>query len=277
MLSALIEFRLPPSGIIKINIRKGVDFKMLTNQTSYVTKLLYWKGADSFEYTPIFKELITKCDVFIDIGANTGYYSLMAARINHKIRVHSFEPAQGPLYYLEQNVILNHLTKQISVHSIALSSSSGHVKFYEVRNKKYSYLPHNLGGVGSLKEDSSKNAYTVKMETFDRFRVENSIFQVDLIKIDTEGTENLILEGAEESIRQFHPIIICETLFNNIEDKLEAIMKRNNYQFFNHEKGKLIKVNTLTRAQDNGVRDCFFVHPDKLHLIERFISGQLKY
>ena len=93
---------------------------------------------------------------------------------------------------------------------------------YEVRNKKYSYLPYNLGGVGSLKEDASKTAYTVKTETLDHFVTEKSISGVDLIKIDTEGTENFILQGAEETIQQFHPIIICETLFDKKSNRIVA-------------------------------------------------------
>jgi FkbM family methyltransferase len=272
LLVSISEFRLPPSGIIYIRIKDGLGFKMATNQTSYVTKLLYWKGSDSFEYTPIFKELISQCDSFIDIGANTGYYSLLAAAVSPECKIYSFEPAQGPLHYLLKNVSLNDFDKKISVQPIALSSQSGEIMFYEVKNKKYTYLPHNLGGVGSLKEDASKLAYSVKTETLDQFISKTSISHIDLIKIDTEGTENSILKGAEESIKKFCPIIICETLFNKIEDKLEVIMKSHGYLFFNHENGHLRKVESLIRSKDDGVRDCFFVHPSKLHLIANFIK-----
>lgn len=245
---------------------------MATNQTSYVTKLLFWNGADSFEYTPIFQDLITTCNVFIDVGANTGYYSLLAATQHPRIHVHAFEPAQGPLHYLRKNIDLNQFSNQISIHSIALSNSAGAVNFYEVKNKKYAYLPHNLGGVGSLTEDLSKTAYMVKTETIDRFAAQHSITSIDLMKIDTEGTEHFILEGAQHSIQRDYPIIICETLFNRIEDKLESIMKRHNYLFFNHDHGKLHRVDTLMRSHDNGVRDCFFVHPSKVQQIEKFIK-----
>jgi FkbM family methyltransferase len=245
---------------------------MKTNQTSYVTKLLYWKGSNSFEYSTIFKELVLSCKVFFDIGANTGYYSLLATSINPRIEVHAFEPAQGPHHYLKTNVHLNSLEKQITIHSIALSNTMSEAMFYEVRNKKYTYLNHNLGGVGSLKQDSLKVAYKVKTETLDQFIKKNSILTVDLIKIDTEGTEDIILEGSEETILKFHPIIICETLFGKIENRLEIIMKKHDYLFFNHENGKLREVKTLFRSQDNGVRDCFFVHQEKLNTIERFIA-----
>ena len=81
---------------------------------------------------------------------------------------------------------------------------------------------------------------------------------VDLIKLDTEGTEHLILRGAEELLHRHQPILICETLFNVIEGDLERIMKQYNYRFFNYMDGRLYETDTLIRKADNGVRDCFF-------------------
>lgn len=265
------KFRLPPSGLIELKINQQVHFKMATNQTSYVTKLLYWNGLNSFEYTPIFKALILDINSFIDIGSNTGYYSLLGASLNKKINIHAFEPATGPLYYLKKNVLLNNLQKQIHIHEEALSSESSEVMFFEVKNKKYSYLTYNLGGIGSLKQDGSKIAYPVKTLTLDNFVDDNQLQAVDLIKIDTEGTENIILEGAFNTIQKFSPIIICETLFDKIESKLEAIMKTHSYLFFNHVNGNLKQVNSIVRTKDDGVRDCFFIHPSKLYLVKRFI------
>lgn len=266
-----IKFRLPPSEVIKLQVDQQIHFKMATNQTSYVTKLLYWNGLNSFEYTPIFKEVILDLNSFIDIGSNTGYYSLLGATLNKKINIHAFEPATGPLYYLKKNVLLNNLQKQIHIHEEALSSESSEVMFYEVKNKKYSYLTYNLGGIGSLKQDGSKIAYPVKTLTLDNFVDDNQLQAVDLIKIDTEGTENIILEGAFNTIQKFSPIIICETLFDKIESKLEAIMKAHSYLFFNHVNGTLKQVNSIVRTKDDGVRDCFFIHPSKLYLVKRFI------
>jgi hypothetical protein len=93
------------------------------------------------------------------------------------------------------------------------------------------------------------------------------------MKIDTEGSENLILSGAKKILREHKPILICETLFNVIEKELEEIMLGHGYQFYNFYKGRLTQTNRLVRTTDNGVRDCFFVHPDKKHLVEEFISG----
>jgi len=271
-LSSLISFRLPPSGIIDIKFENDAKFKMATNQTSFVTHLLYWKGADRFEYSPVFIDLIKSCRTYLDVGADTGYYSLVAASVNANINVHSFEPSSGPLHYLLKNVSLNHFKKRITVHSIALSYSEGEAIFYEVPNHKYNYLKHNLGGVGSLKRDGLKTPVTVKTKTLDQFTFQSKVNHIDLIKIDTEGTENFILQGGSKTIDEFKPIIICETLFNKIEVQLEEIMKKHDYLFFNHRDGKLIQVQTIIREKDNGIRDCFFVHPSKLTLIKDFIA-----
>jgi FkbM family methyltransferase len=273
LLSPLIEFRLPPAGVITLAISNELSIKLCTNQTSYVSKLLFWEGVDSFEYTSIFKLLVQRVDSFIDIGANTGYYSLLAGSLNKKITVHAFEPARGPHHYLLKNIQINNLSDIIKAHSMALSNTSGTCKFFEIQNQKYTYLKYNLGGVGSTQPNTNlvRNSSVVKTDTLDNFIKENSIHKVDLIKIDTEGSENFILEGARECIIKHKPIIICETLFNKIEPELERIMQQHGYLFFNHVKKKLIQVKTLTRTTDNRVRDCFFVHPKKIFLIEDFI------
>lgn len=274
-LSSFTKFQLPPSGTVRIRLSNGLEFQMKTNQTSYVTKLLYWNGASTFEYTTIFEKLVMKIDTFIDIGANTGYYSLLAATANKKIKIYSFEPAKGPAYYLKNNIRLNQLQQNIKDHDLALSDHKGEMEFYEVRNTKYKYISHNLGGVGSLKKESNsrRSSTIVKTMPLDMFIAEEGIQQIDLIKIDTEGTENLILLGASKTISRFKPIIICETLFNRIEPELEQIMKSHGYKFYNHSGQKLYPTTSLIRENDNGVRDCFFVHPEKFHLIKEFVTN----
>lgn len=275
LLSGFTKFQLPPSGIIDLKLSDGTKFKLLTNQTSYVTKLLHWNGPSKFEYTPIFERLSRKVDSFLDIGANTGYYSILAASVNPKISIHSFEPAQGPSHYLKKNITINHFEKKIISRGIALSDRESEVEFYEVQNAKYTYLTHNLGGVGSLKKESTLNRTSTVVKTLplDQFVDREGIQKIDLIKVDTEGTENLILAGAFQTIQQFKPIIICETLFHRIEKELESIMRSHGYEFFNHYDQKLYRIDTLIREKDNGVRDCFFVHPEKTHLIQEFVAN----
>ena len=95
-----------------------------------------------------------------------------------------------------------------------------------------------------------------------------------MIKIDTEGTEIDILNSGKDCIVKFQPIIICETLFNTIENELDTFFKELNYEFYNHTPNGLIKVETIKRSYDDGIRNCFFVPISKIDLISEFIGKQ---
>jgi FkbM family methyltransferase len=268
------KIQIPPSGIIRIINGNGKLLKIKTNQTNYLTKVIFWKGGYlSFEYTGIFIRLIKKINTFYDIGANIGYYSLLAAMENPSVRIVGFEPATGPLFYFKENVMINNFTN-IVVEPIALSHKEGEIEFYEIKNRKYKYLEHNLAGegnAGSLTTGRNFAVNKVKTSTLDNYVNLNNEKGIDLIKMDTEGTENLILEKSEKVLNEMKPIIICETLFNTIEPELERIMRSYGYEFYNHTAHGLLKQETIIRNEDNGISNCFFVHPDKYHLIEEFV------
>ena len=268
-----LNIKLPPSGVINLKTNSGT-IKMKTNQTSYLTQLLFWNGYNTFEYSSIFEVLSKSVNSFLDIGSNIGYYSLLAAKSNPNIKAYAFEPAVGPKYFLKQNIKINNFSSKIEAIDIALSNTRGTIDFYEVGNLKYKYLTHNLAGEGNAgTKKTSRNFIKTSVETntLDNFINLQAIKEVDLIKMDTEGTEVDILKYGTETIKQFEPIIICETLFNTIETELEAFFKPLGYQFYNHVENGLVKVESITRTKDNGIRNCFFVPKSKLHLIEQFI------
>lgn len=265
--------KLPPSGTIQIYNKQRKVLKLKTNQTNYLTQLTFWNGYQNFEYTDIFISLIKKIDTFYDIGANIGYYSLLASMENKNIKIVGFEPATGPLFYFNENVKINNF-KNIKVEDIALSHKDGNIDFYEIKNKKYSYLEHNLAGesnAGSSLEGRNFITNTVKTTTLDSYILKHNEQNIDLIKMDTEGTEHLILEKSNSVLEKMRPIIICETLFNTIEPELERIMKSYDYEFYNHTEKGLEKTKSIIRTKDNNVRNCFFVHPTKFHFIKEFV------
>lgn len=268
------KIRIPPSGVLKIKNTAGRTVKISTNQTNYLTYLIFWEGGyRQFEYTDIFLRLIRKVRIFYDIGANIGYYSLLGAMENTELKVVGFEPATGPLFYFRENIRINAFGK-IKAEPIALSHKEGEIEFYEIRNKKYRYLVHNLGGEGNTGSKTMGRNFVlnrVKTSTLDNYVKTHNEEYIDLIKMDTEGTENLILEKSGYVLSAMKPIIICETLFNTIEPELEGIMRSYGYNFYNHTPAGLKKVETIIRKENDGVSNCFFVHPDKYHLIEEFV------
>ena len=268
------KIKIPPSGVMNLKGTNGRNLKIKTNQTNYLTYLIFWQGGfHRFEYTDIFIRLIKKVDTFYDIGANIGYYSLLAAIENENIRIIGFEPATGPLFFFRENVRINAFTN-IKVESIALSHKDGEIEFYEIKNNKYKYLEHNLGGESNAGSKTTGRNFVrnkVRTSTLDNYVRFAGGGNVDLIKMDTEGTENLILERSDFVLKEMKPIIICETLFNTIEPELERIMSSYGYEFYNHIHAGLQKTGSIRRKEDDGISNCFFVHPDKYHLIEEFV------
>lgn len=267
------KIKIPPSGVLTLKNEGGKELKIKTNQTNYPTHLIFWQDYQNFEYTDIFIRLIKKMNVFYDIGANIGYYSLLAEMENPEIKVIGFEPASGPLFYFKENIRINKF-KNITIEDIALSEKTGEITFYEIKNKKYSYLEHNLAGEGNAGSKTNNRNFVpvlVKTKTLDQYILEANEEAVDLIKMDTEGTEHLILKHSTFVLERMKPIIICETLYDTIEFELQSIFEKFGYEFYNHTEAGLKKVKSIVRTYDDGVRNCFFVHPSKFDLIKEFV------
>ncbi|WP_299127249.1 FkbM family methyltransferase [uncultured Winogradskyella sp.] len=267
------KIKLPPSGILKLKTDSGI-IKLATNQTSYLTQLLFWNGYKNFEYSNIFEKLSKKTNTFLDIGSNIGYYALLGVVSNPNMRVYAFEPAHGPKFYLNKNIILNNLSHNITAVDLALSDTNGAIDFYEVESFKYKYLKYNLAGEGNAgTKKTSRNFVKNELEakTLDDFVKQQNIPSIDLMKIDTEGTEIDILNSGLNTIRKYQPIVICETLFSTIENELEDYFKNLDYVFYNYTNNGLTRVETIKRTKDNGVRNCFFVPKNKINLIEEFV------
>ncbi len=150
-------------------------------------------------------------DVCIDIGANFGAITLALCRqVGPSGKVISFEP--GPDYFkrLNSNISLNHDLKKISeVYSVGISNQPGELFWAEDPS-----APGNAG----LLETSGR---AVPVTTLDDFVEEKNIERLSFIKIDTEGMETEVLEGARKALQKFRPKVVFETLMD-----FEAIRKR---------------------------------------------------
>ncbi len=133
-------------------------------------------------------------DIFIDVGANGGIFTIMAAKkIQNHGHVYAFEPDERNLKLLRRNIEINKLTN-ITILDCALSNEKGEAKF----------LIATDGAMNSLAKTNHESQQiqewkTVKVITLDDFVDEYKIDKVDFIKIDTEGAEKLIFDGAKKT------------------------------------------------------------------------------
>lgn len=130
---------------------------------------------------------LAESDVFFDIGANAGSYSLLAAGIS-KSNVYSFEPVKQTRERLIENLKLNGLPTNF-VQSCALGARQGKVQL----TKSLDAINHVVRVSEDLLVDS------VKLQTLDSYAI---VAGVSLIKIDVEGYEMEILRGARDFLKQ---------------------------------------------------------------------------
>ena len=152
-------------------------------------------------------QFLTKGDVFLDIGANIGLYSLIAAsKVFPEGTVYAFEPDPINFRFLKRNVELNKCGDVISSQQIALgeeANPSG-VTFY------VSPISGGGGEESSLiASGPNTHAVTVPLDTLDNFCFQQKI-SPRFIKIDTEGAELPIIHGGAEIIKSTRPILAVE-------------------------------------------------------------------
>ena len=144
-------------------------------------------------------------DVFLDIGANVGLYTIAAARlVGNGGDVHAFEPCSQTFARLEENVRLNAL-RSVSCHRVALSDENAEA---ELSLAKDGFDAWNSLGKPYMGETAGHE--TVRTVTLDSFVKEQRLDgRITAIKIDVEGWENQVLTGAEKLLSATDAPAMC--------------------------------------------------------------------
>jgi len=141
--------------------------------------------------------------VFLDIGANTGVYTLKAAR--HYGRsgiVIAVEPFPATLAVLSESVAKNNF-ENVRLRNFCIGAKTGVGELWLNRGKPNSF--------GLKKHDERARSISVLIVSLDDLLTWEKVSRLDYVKIDAEGAEEDILKGGRESIARFRPIIQLET------------------------------------------------------------------
>jgi FkbM family methyltransferase len=271
------KFHFAINGTITIDLGEGKKMLFHSNPTSNVFNMLFWGGVRGFEYSEfkVFTKLVPNSKLFLDIGANIGYYSCVAKKFNPTITVHGFEPMPSASKYFRTNCLINGFN-DVQVHQTALTNFKGDATFYTNINPKFPEETDFLYGDNSLNSEAtgkiSRVEINVKTDTLDNFVKDNLKPEqiIDLMKLDTEGTENLVLEGATTVLSKHRPIIMCEIIKGFIEKEMEAILSKYDYGFYEVNPNGLRKVNSL--LVQKGKLDFFFVPREKEALVSALLD-----
>lgn len=160
---------------------------------------------DKFFEEDILLELdqyINNNSVILDIGANIGNHSLYWSKKRNARKIYCFEPIRDTFTILKKNIALNHLENIVFPVNVGLSDEKAMAKV-----KRFTYS--DVGGTSITKDDTGD----IQLEYLDNVEIAES--QIDFVKIDVEGHEINVLNGAANTINKYKPDIFIESFSNN--------------------------------------------------------------
>lgn len=228
---------------LSIQIKNKKIYIYIPNQLNFFrAKTFFSKEPETIKWIEDFG----KNSVFFDIGANIGLYSIYHSYINNA-ETFAFEPSFVNLKLLLKNISINDLNSKISVISNPLSNKN------LIQDFNYTSLIEG-GAISTFGENYSYDGNFIKFSnsikklgfTID-YLVENKILpQPNIIKIDVDGIEHLILDGAKKVISNSK----CKSILVEINDsfyeqknRCESILKEAKFKILQKEQSIFTKKN----------------------------------
>ena len=144
-------------------------------------------------------------DVVLDLGANIGMFTCVAAARVKRGKVYAFEPTPGTALLLKKNAAFYH---NIEIEECAASDQDGEAVF-NVNDQTGDDMDSGSNTLFAERLLDSPGVHikqiTVRTVTLDSFVKERGLDRVDFIKADIEGAERYMLAGAKEVLRKFAP------------------------------------------------------------------------
>lgn len=190
---------------------------MKLRKTKIFGKYIFWYlDSDKYigqrisleKYEPYETQLILRQtrpgDVVVDVGANIGYYTvILADKVGKTGKVYAFEPDKTNFEILKQNIEVNNL-KNVELINAAVGSKVGKLKLHKSKENLGDHKLYKtpLGSAASPLDEGE----TVKIIKLDDYIKE----PINLMKVDTQGWEPEVIEGAKNIISKHKPIMFIE-------------------------------------------------------------------
>ena len=188
----------------------------------------YWLGSYELEKQKIFVKIIKKGDIVYDIGANVGFYTLLAAElVGLNGKVYAFEPLPRNIFYLKKHIEMNKCNN-VEIIEAAVSSKSEKSFFIQRENTFTGYLSKDIEGI------------EIETISIDDLINKSSLPIPHIIKIDVEGAELEVLKGAKDLIATKKPTIFLSVHTKDIRKKCHQFLKMNTYNLEASTEGDLM-------------------------------------
>lgn len=161
-------------------------------------------------------------DVILDIGANMGSHSVALSKMAPENTIYSFEPQSHVCNLLANNVEANK-AENVKIFCHALSAQEGESKF-----PKYDYTVDKVNQGGQWLNENN-DGETVQLRVLDSVLKEHGSPRVCMIKMDVEGHENNVLDGARQMLSRDKPVMYFEDFKTHPESQITKELRTQDY------------------------------------------------
>jgi FkbM family methyltransferase len=169
---------------------------------------------------------IKKGDVVYDIGANIGLYTLAISNYQSSNVVYAFEPNPETFTKLRANLALNKTSDNIKPLQTAIGNTDGESYFMISSQQERSSFYQFGAAFGNAQVTKIVKVNVKKLDS-----LSGQLPPPQHIKIDAEGSEAIILEGAQETIRKHKPLLYIEPHSPELENEISRTLKLSGYEF----------------------------------------------
>ena len=224
-----------------INIeKKEIKFFIPNTVTEWRVDTLLSKEPETIKWID---EFGGEKKIFWDIGANIGIYSIYAVVKHQNIDVVSFEPSFSNLRTLSRNISINNLEDRITIFQLPLSNTDNKFQMMEESEFIEGWSMNSFGTSLNFegKDFKSKNKYKIYGSSINKILKDGILKKPNFLKIDVDGIEHLILEGAHDYLADKELTNILVEINENFKNQFEgvlSILKKSNFKFIEKKQGK---------------------------------------
>lgn len=173
--------------------------------------------------TELFKQTVKEGDTVVDLGANIGYFTLLAAKlVGEKGKVFAFEPEPKNYNYLLKNIAINNYKNVVALQK-AVSDKNGKTKLYICDYDSGHHTINRPGGLEAYSRGREIKIEEIDIETIrldEFFKGKEEL--IDVIKMDVEGAEALVLAGMDNILKKNKKLRIFTEFFPLLIKKMES-------------------------------------------------------
>ena len=249
---------------------------LLDPKNGFVDKFIYTRRKWDEVNTKIIINNLKKNHCFVDVGSNTGYFSLLASPIvGKKGKIIAIEPIKKLYQQIKFNKKINFF-ENIKIYNFGCSNKCQKKEIY-IRDDEIarsSLYKNYVSHYSFYKKEFFNKLFNfkkiyIRSEKIKLLKLDDFIkHKVDFIKIDIEGHEYQALQGMRKILRKYMPKLIIETnsfaLKKNLLKKIFNFLSQFNYEIFcNNNLEKKINFNEFNKITKNEIIDIFCVNKNK--------------